>query len=177
LVSTRGYLTLLVILIVLLILVYYPERLQLPVPSSTLRGTTTATSTLPIESLTSAITTCKGTTLCFLGIVQHIVDGDTLVISNITIRLALVNAPERGEGGYAEAEDFVETLCPVGSRALVDQDDKQPIDRYNRVVAVVYCGEHNLNMELLNAGHAKILTEYCSRSEFENEAWARQFGC
>ena len=51
-----------------------------------------------------------------------IVDGDTIDINNVRVRLALVNTPERGESGYIEAIDFVEAVCSVGTAALVDED-------------------------------------------------------
>ena len=40
----------------------------------------------------------------------EIVDGDTLDINNVKVRLALVNTPERGDSGYTEAIDFVESI-------------------------------------------------------------------
>jgi micrococcal nuclease len=62
---------------------------------------------------------------CFSGKFTDIVDEDTLDINNVRIRLSLVNTPERGEEGYTEAIDFVESVCSVGTRALVDEDDGQ----------------------------------------------------
>ena len=34
------------------------------------------------------------------GIVNYVIDGDTLDINDIRIRLALVDTPERGQDGY-----------------------------------------------------------------------------
>ncbi len=45
------------------------------------------------------------------GIVNYVVDGDTLDINDIRIRLALVDTPERGQDGYKEAREFVKNLC------------------------------------------------------------------
>jgi endonuclease YncB( thermonuclease family) len=45
--------------------------------------------------------------------VTEIVDGDTIDINNMRVRLALVNTPERGESGYTKAIDLVGQL--VGS--------------------------------------------------------------
>ena len=39
---------------------------------------------------------CKGTAACFTDPVAYIVDGDTLDVGSIRIRLALVNTPEVG---------------------------------------------------------------------------------
>lgn len=59
----------------------------------------------------------------------------------------------------------------------VDQDDKQKTDAYGRIVAKVTCSGKNLNVELLENGHAVILKQYCSKSEFAFESWAKKFGC
>src|SRR5205809_172995 len=87
---------------------------------------------------------CKGTARCFSGTVTYIVDGDTLDVDGQRIRLSLVNTPEVGQPGYQEAKDFTATTCPVGSRALVDEDDGQTAGSYGRIIAVVYCGATNL---------------------------------
>src|SRR5207302_9701945 len=68
---------------------------------------------------------CKGTAACFTNTVTHIVDGDTLDVGSTRIRLTLVNSPEVGQPGYAEAKEFTNRTCPVGTQALVDEDDGQ----------------------------------------------------
>lgn len=120
---------------------------------------------------------CIGASDCFEGAVTRIIDGDTIDVDGKRIRLALVDTPERGESGYVEATRFTSTLCPVGSTVLVDQDDKQLYDRFNRMIAVVYCDGVLLNAELLFSGHAVIMKGFCRASEFGEEEWAKQFGC
>jgi len=120
---------------------------------------------------------CLGSADCFEDDVTKIVDGDTLYVGGIKIRLSLVDTPESGESGFEDAKQFVSDLCPVGSIALVDQDDYQLYDAYGRMLAVVHCGGKNLNKELLEEGHAVILTQYCDDSEFENQKWAKDYGC
>jgi len=117
---------------------------------------------------------CKGTAACFTDTVEYIVDGDTLDVGSTRIRLALVNTPEVGQPGYAEAKQFTAQLCLVGSQALVDEDDGQTSGSYGRMVAVVYCGGANLNAELLRSGFAVLVTYYCGVSEFAKESWT---GC
>jgi len=107
---------------------------------------------------------CKGTAACFTDTVTHIVDGDTLDIGSTRIRLALVNTPEVGQPGYAEGKQFTSQTCPVGSQALVDEDDGQTGGSYGRMVAVVYCGGVNLNAALLSSRYAVLLPYYCSVS-------------
>ena len=122
------------------------------------------------------ISSCKGTARCLSGTVTHIVDGDTLDVDGQRIRLTLVNTPETGDPGYQEAKDFTASTCPVGSRALVDEDDGQTGGSYGRIIAVVYCGATILNAALLQSGYAVILTQYCSVSEFASEPWATACG-
>ena len=44
------------------------------------------------------------------GLINHVVDGDTLDIKNIRIRFALIDTPERGQDGFWEAKKFVQ-IC------------------------------------------------------------------
>ena len=130
---------------------------------------------------------CKGTAGCWTGNVTRVVDGDTLVFepagaeSERRVRLALANTQEKNESDWAEATSFTTARC-LGKEALIDQDDKQMLDRYGRTVALVYCGEgiangKSLNEELLSFGLATIWQSYCAKSEFRNEPWARANGC
>ena len=117
---------------------------------------------------------CGGTAACFTDTVTYIVDGDTLDVGSTRIRLALVNTPEVGQPGYAEGKQFTAGTCPVGSHALVDEDDGQTGGSYGRMVAVVYCGGINLNAALLTSGYAVLVPRYCTVSEFAIETWT---GC
>lgn len=116
------------------------------------------------------------------GKVTKIVDGDTLDIDGIRIRLALVNTPESGESGYAQATAFTRSHCPVGSTAMYDMDDNQKDGSYGRIIAKVWCfgypvetPENSLNALLIDSGHAEILSRFCSTSEFSNDSWAKPF--
>ena len=62
------------------------------------------------------------------GQITRVIDGDTLIIDQTTIRLSLVNSPERDERGYQEAKDFASTVCPVGANAEFYEDTWQPVD-------------------------------------------------
>lgn len=181
--ASRRFASLAILILLVLFLAYFswqlgspPEQVRQTVTVTTTQRTG-ASETLSNASVTRSAAVCRGVLLCFWGLIEHVVDGDTLVIGSFTVRLALVDTPERGQAGYSRAKGFTEALCPVGSQALVDQDDGQPFDRYDRLVGVVYCGGHNLNAELLFAGYATILIRYCAVSEFASEPWARRFGC
>jgi micrococcal nuclease len=115
--------------------------------------------------------------------VTEIVDGDTLDVNNVRVRLALVNTPERGENGYTEAIDLVQSVCSVGTMALVDEDDGQKEGSFDRVIGLVYCGNDNINNKkslnelLLEGGYAAIYQEFCGISEFSSAGWAQSRGC
>jgi micrococcal nuclease len=108
-----------------------------------------------------------------VGNVTHVVDGDTLDINGIRVRLTLVDTPERGQPGFKEAKEFVNTSC-LGKKGELDVDDGQRRgDRYGREIGVVYCDGLNINKKLMDNHLAKILPEYCDVSEFANENWAK----
>ena len=115
---------------------------------------------------------------CITDKVKRIIDGDTIELKNyLIIRLSLTDAYEKNKSGGPAATAFTTKLCPIGSYITVDQDDKQPFDIYKRILGKVYCGDNVLNSELLDSGHANILTKYCTTSEFAKEDWAIKYGC
>ena len=120
---------------------------------------------------------CKGEASCISGIITRIIDGDTIVVNNIKIRLSLTSTPELNKSGGVEAKAFTTNLCRVGSTVTIDQDDKQPYDKYKRVLGMVYCSDKILNAELLDADHAWISKKICKKSEFATEDWAIKYGC
>ena len=120
---------------------------------------------------------CKGQAGCFSGHVTRVIDGDTIVVNDIHVRFALAAAPELSENGGIEAKNFIESLCPVGSNALVDEDDGQTGGSYGRTVAEIYCNNHLVNSALLDQGLGTIDTRFCGVSEFAGENWAKKYGC
>jgi micrococcal nuclease len=135
------------------------------------------------SSSTSSTGECQGQADCFRGSVTEIVDGDTLDINNVRVRLALVNAPERGEIGYTEAVDFVQSVCSEGTNALIDEDDGQKEGSFDRLIGLVYCGSDNINNKKslnelsLERGYAVIYQDFCGISEFSSATWAQSRGC
>ncbi|MGC1134473.1 MAG: thermonuclease family protein [Nitrososphaeraceae archaeon] len=142
-------------------------------------GNTGETSLFNNETPLSQSTECKGSADCFRGIVTEIVDGDTLDVNNVRVRLSMVNTPEIGEPGYNEAIDTTESECSVGSEALVDEDDGQKGGSFGRMIGAVYCNGNNtsLNEVLLEKGKAVLYEDFCGASEFANEDWVTSFGC
>ena len=108
------------------------------------------------------------------GIVSRVTDGDTLVVNNTPIRLAMIDTPERGEPGYQDATEFTYNNCPLGSTVSYKPDSGQSSGSYGRTIAKVWCGNTaspSLNELLLENGHAELLTRFCNASEFSDESW------
>ncbi|MGD1838700.1 MAG: thermonuclease family protein [Nitrososphaeraceae archaeon] len=122
---------------------------------------------------------CTGSLQCFSGIVTKVIDGDTLDVGEQRIRLSLINTPERDQTGYFASKSFVESICGVGTKVLVDQDDGHTQGSYGRLIGIVYCGNDKilLNEILLETKNAKILKKICTKSEFAHTKWAQKFGC
>jgi endonuclease YncB( thermonuclease family) len=137
-------------------------------------------SSSPFLAPTTQMGECKGSADCFTGIVIEIVDGDTIDVNNVRIRLSMVNTPERGEPSYNEATELTESVCPVGGTALVDEDDGQKEGSYDRLIGAVYCNGNtmsSLNQILLEEGKARVYEDFCDVSEFANEDWVTKYGC
>ena len=120
---------------------------------------------------------CSGNAKCITGIVTLVIDGDTIKVDGQSIRFALVSAPELKDSGGIESKDFIDSLCPVGSTALIDEDDGQTEGSYGRIIGVIYCNGKNLNEELIKSGNGYLSLEFCSKSEFSNDTWAQNNGC
>ncbi|MGD8708057.1 MAG: thermonuclease family protein [Nitrosopumilaceae archaeon] len=133
--------------------------------------------TLPVQKYIPKERQCTGDARCISGFVTRVIDGDTIVVGDKSIRFALVNTPEWGDYDYTQAQYYIETICPIGSKVLVDEDDGQTQGSFGRIIAKIYCNELNLNEEILEVGHAEILPQFCEVSEFAQESWAKKHGC
>ena len=88
------------------------------------------------------------------GKVDRIIDGDTLVINNQSVRLLGINAPERDEDYSADAKKFLEELTLNKTARL--EFGKERKDLYNRTLAYVFIDEKNINEELVRNGLANF---------------------
>lgn len=130
-----------------------------------------------VEPTQSLSQNCSGNARCIAGIVTKIVDGDTIHVDGQSIRFALASAPELSGFGGEETRNFIQTICPVGSSVIVDEDDNYPEGSYDRIVGVIYCNGMNLNEELLDSGLGYLADRFCDSSEFAGEPWAVKHGC
>ena len=108
------------------------------------------------------------------GQVNNIVDGDTFDVvatnsSQYTIRLADLNASERGQVGYQEAKDYLTSLV-YGKQVYLDIDDVYFWDfrgQGNRLVCVTYV-EFN-STHVLNINKALVEAGKVEQKDYDNE--------
>jgi endonuclease YncB( thermonuclease family) len=99
------------------------------------------------------------------GRVIRVVDGDTLHVEfrgrDETVRLLRVNTPERGRPGYDESTEALRELIDT---ARIDLEFEKPThaerDRYGRLLAYVFLGERNINIEMVRLGWSRFWTQY-----------------
>jgi endonuclease YncB( thermonuclease family) len=129
-----------------------------------------------------AVTSCSESHAdeVMVGKVVIVADGDTItVLENRTqyrIRLFGIDAPERGQDFGTRAKRFASDLV-FGKQVRVI---KQDIDRYGRIVGIVYVGDVGVNEELVRNGSAWVYRRYCKIPVCGDwlaiETWARENG-
>ena len=122
---------------------------------------------------TVVISLVKAEEIDIIAKVSRVIDGDTFdTTSGDRIRLADIDAPERGEYGYGDAKQCLEDLIE-GKTVYLDVDDIYRTDPYGRLVCVVYVKHgsnyyKNVNKALLIEGVAVISNYY---NEFNPHSW------
>jgi len=105
--------------------------------------------------------------------VYYVVDGDTFDgFPSGRVRLADVDAPERDEPGFEEAKQALADLTQY-KIVYLDVDDWYVMDRYNRLVCLVYVRYNsthllNVNKWLVENGYA-VIADY--PNEFDPDSW------
>jgi len=98
-----------------------------------------------------------------MAYVENVIDGDTIKTDKGTIRLAGINAPEKGQPYYQEAKDFLAGIIE-GKNVTIEGREN---DRYGRMLRYVYLGNVFVNLEILKSGYGSA---YMSNGlEHENE--------
>lgn len=139
--------------------------------------------------LLSSVCTAQSDIYCK---VTRVLDGDTFhclpnqSISNakvhkdgtVSIRMRGIDAPEKRQAYGMEAKESLKSL--IGGQTV--KLDIKSIDKYGRVVAYVFVGSINVNLEQVKRGYAWAYTEFLDRpyaSEFysaEKEAKLQRLG-
>lgn len=95
------------------------------------------------------------------GKVVGISDGDTITVlqdrTQYKIRLYGIDTPESHQDFGTRAKQFVSDLVFKKDVRVVQKD----IDRYGRVVGIIYLGDTCVNEEIVKAGFAWVYNQYC----------------
>jgi micrococcal nuclease len=129
------------------------------------------------DTANNLLQNCSGTAKCVTGIVTKIIDGDTIHVNEQSVRFSLISAPNLEGYGGVDSRNFIQTICPVGSEVLIDEDDGHVLEDHARMVGMVTCNDVILNQEILDANQGYLEIRFCSSSEFANEKWAIKHGC
>jgi micrococcal nuclease len=90
-----------------------------------------------------------------------VVDGDTIRIDYrgkpTYVRLLRINTPEVGRRGYEEATESLRALVGEGPVRIVSEiPGRIETDHYGRLLAYVYVGDLNVNLEIVRRGWSKF---------------------
>ncbi|MFA5953524.1 MAG: thermonuclease family protein [Candidatus Pacearchaeota archaeon] len=86
------------------------------------------------------------------GVVERIVDGDTIKINNESVRLLGINCPEKGEKYYSEAKEFLGKEILNESVEIHFGEDKY--DLYGRKLGYIFYKNQNINSLVVKNGFA-----------------------
>jgi len=85
--------------------------------------------------------------------VSKVIDGDTIELSNgEKIRLLGINAPEINEPLGEEAKEFLSEM--VEGKKVYLEKDLRLRDEFGRLLAFIFVGDKNINLELVRSGLA-----------------------
>ncbi|MCH9765303.1 MAG: thermonuclease family protein [Alphaproteobacteria bacterium] len=114
----------------------------------------------------------------------RVIDGDTLDVAGVRVRLEGIDAPERGQkcrrASWTGLWKSGQWRCGrAATRALERLIAKQAVrcraqghDKYGRVIGVCFANGKNINAQMVRAGHAWAFVKY-SKSFVAEEAAAR----
>jgi Micrococcal nuclease (thermonuclease) homologs len=109
-----------------------------------------------------------------VGYVANVWDGDNITIktpqnSMIDIRLACIDAPERGQAPWGErSTQYLKQLLPLGAKISY-----RPVgtDRYGRVVAEIFVNNQSINLKMVLQGEAVVYHRYLSSCEADRQKY------
>lgn len=87
----------------------------------------------------------------FTGLVERVIDGDTIVIGTNVVRLAEIDAPEMNMEYGSTAKAALEEMT-LGNIVVVEWNHR---GRYGRIIGAVFVGEVNVCHDLVVRGFAR----------------------
>ena len=103
-----------------------------------------------------------------MATVLSVGDGDTIAVrpvkgKNITIRMGCIDAPELKQAPWgAQSRSQLQALLPVNSQVTYRVLDT---DRYGRSVAEVFVSGRNINLAMVESGHAVAYRQYLAKCD------------
>jgi micrococcal nuclease len=88
------------------------------------------------------------------GIVERVIDGDTIVINGTHIRLLGINTPEKGEKYSVEAKNFLEEK--ILNKSVKIFFGRYKYDKYKRTLGYVFLDNENINLKIIEEGYANF---------------------
>lgn len=129
----------------------------------TVRPTTPTTPTAPTSEAPTTPTT--GPQTGTEATMVSVIDGDTIVTSEGTVRIIGIDSPERGECGYGAAVAVVERLLSPGDRVeLIAAPRVDDRDKYDRLLRFVEVDGIDVGFAVLQSGNA--VARYDSRDGY-----------
>ena len=136
-------------------------QLLSPLALATLAACSTS-AVLPQSTGTSAAATTVANVNFPSATVVSVGDGDTMRVNyqgeTVTLRMACIDAPETNQAPWGRAATArLRQLAPQNSTVQFREAD---IDRYGRTVAEVYANGQNVNLQLVQEGHAVVYNQF-----------------
>ncbi|MCA9487491.1 MAG: thermonuclease family protein [Nanoarchaeota archaeon] len=100
------------------------------------------------------------------GLVERIVDGDTLVVNGEKVRMLGINTPEKGEYLSDKAQEFLETT--ILNETVELEFGKDIYDLYGRKLAYVIYKKRNINQESVEQGFSNFYFPSGKDKYYEN---------
>ncbi|RLG12628.1 hypothetical protein DRN73_02100 [Candidatus Pacearchaeota archaeon] len=88
------------------------------------------------------------------GIVERVIDGDTIVVDGVHIRLLGINSPEKGEEYSKEATGYLRDI--IFNKTVSLEYGKNKKDKYGRTLAYVFLNNENINLNSVRNGFSNF---------------------
>ncbi|WP_162139865.1 thermonuclease family protein [Limisalsivibrio acetivorans] len=99
--------------------------------------------------------------------VSRVVDGDTVDVSTaemetLRVRMACIDAPERGGVFGEESMGALKEYLDGETVEIVEQD----MDRFGRIVGTVKVQGADVNLDMVRSGFARVYPRYCTDDDY-----------